>query len=198
MNFLAHAVLSFNDPEILVGNMISDFVKGKNKFNYSEGIQKGIQLHRLIDTFTDEHPATKRVKSVFAPHYRLYASPISDIVFDYFVANDAELFLSQSHLQEFAQHTYRVLDAHHVLFPEPFHSMFPYMKQQNWLYHYSEDWGVMKGLQGLERRALYMDSADKAFDLFKENKPLIREVYDEFFALLKLYASEQLALLNNR
>ncbi len=34
MNYLAHAYLSFNDPEILVGNMISDFVKGKKKFDY--------------------------------------------------------------------------------------------------------------------------------------------------------------------
>lgn len=29
MNYLAHAYLSFDEPEILVGNMISDFVKGK-------------------------------------------------------------------------------------------------------------------------------------------------------------------------
>jgi hypothetical protein len=30
MNYLAHAYLSFNEPDILVGNLISDFVKGKN------------------------------------------------------------------------------------------------------------------------------------------------------------------------
>ena len=29
MNYLAHAYLSFGDPGILTGNMISDFVKGK-------------------------------------------------------------------------------------------------------------------------------------------------------------------------
>ena len=34
MNFLAHAFLSFNDPDILTGNMISDFVKGKQKFDF--------------------------------------------------------------------------------------------------------------------------------------------------------------------
>ncbi|MBX2939612.1 MAG: DUF479 domain-containing protein [Ferruginibacter sp.] len=198
MNFLAHAVLSFNIPDILVGNMISDFVKGKNKLQYSEGVQKGIHLHRLIDTFTDEHPTIKIVKAAFAPHYRLYASPISDIVLDYFVANDPNLFTTPLHLQEFAQQTYLTLTAHHHVFPEPFHSMFPYMKQQNWLYHYHEDWGVMKGLQGLEKRALYMGSSEKAFELFKTNKPLIQEVYNEFFALLKLYASEQLTLLNKR
>ena len=59
MNFLAHAYLSFGQPEILVGNMISDFVKGKKKFDYPGGIQAGMQLHRAIDTFTDAHPATK-------------------------------------------------------------------------------------------------------------------------------------------
>jgi acyl carrier protein phosphodiesterase len=30
MNYLAHAVLSFQQPDILTGNMISDFVKGRN------------------------------------------------------------------------------------------------------------------------------------------------------------------------
>ena len=31
VNYLAHAYLSFGDPEILTGNLISDFVKGKKK-----------------------------------------------------------------------------------------------------------------------------------------------------------------------
>ena len=71
MNYLAHAYLSFNQQEILVGNMISDFVKGKTKFNYPEGIQKGIALHRAIDEFTDTHPATKEAAAFFRPAYRL-------------------------------------------------------------------------------------------------------------------------------
>ena len=49
MNYLAHAFLSFDDPELLVGNMISDFVKGKQKFGYPSGIQEGIALHRAIE-----------------------------------------------------------------------------------------------------------------------------------------------------
>ena len=51
-----------------MGNMISDFVKGKKKFDYPPGIQKGIMLHRAIDTFTDTHEATKLAKEVFRPH----------------------------------------------------------------------------------------------------------------------------------
>ena len=63
MNYLAHAYLSFNIPEILVGNLISDFVKGKRKLDYPPGIRTGITLHRAIDTFTDTHPAIRDVKA---------------------------------------------------------------------------------------------------------------------------------------
>ena len=65
MNFLAHAYLSFNHPDILVGNMISDFVKGSARFSYPEGVQKGIRIHRDIDRFTDFHPAVKEAKKHF-------------------------------------------------------------------------------------------------------------------------------------
>ncbi len=73
MNFLAHALLSFGDEDFLTGNMISDFVKGKKKFDYPVAIQKGIQLHRMIDEFTDFHPATSKAKKLFSPYYRLYS-----------------------------------------------------------------------------------------------------------------------------
>ena len=73
MNFLAHAHLSFNHPQILVGNLISDFVKGKKQYEYTAAIHKGIQLHRAIDNFTDTHEATQKIKFFFRPQYRLYS-----------------------------------------------------------------------------------------------------------------------------
>ncbi len=67
MNYLAHAYLSFKNEEILVGNMISDFVKGGSKFNFPVNIQKGIMLHRMIDAFADLHPATKTAINILKP-----------------------------------------------------------------------------------------------------------------------------------
>ena len=86
MNYLAHAYLSFNEPAILVGNMISDFIKGKKQFDYPGPIQKGIRLHRDIDNFTDTHPVTQQLKSYFRPAYRLYSGAFSDVVYDHFLA----------------------------------------------------------------------------------------------------------------
>ena len=92
MNYLAHAWLSFGQRDILVGNMISDFVKGKKRFDYSEPVQKGITLHRAIDTFTDEHEATKEAKKFFKPVVGLYAGAFMDIVYDHFLATDENEF----------------------------------------------------------------------------------------------------------
>src|SRR5438128_467879 len=110
MNYLAHAYLSFNQREILTGNMISDFIKGKKQYEYPVSIQKGIKLHRLIDAFTDEHPATRQVKNFFKPSYGLYAAPLSDIVYDYFLANDVNEFASAAGLQAFTIFTYGELE----------------------------------------------------------------------------------------
>src|SRR6478672_11877344 len=109
MNFLAHAYLSFENPEILAGNMVSDFVKGKAKFLFSGKIQNGINLHRQIDEFTDTHPATKKAKEFFRPDYRLYSGAIVDILYDHFLANDPTIF-DESSLQLFAFDTYRTLE----------------------------------------------------------------------------------------
>ena len=102
MNYLAHAFLSFGHPEITVGNLISDFVKGKKKYDYPLLIQHGIALHRLIDRFTDDHPVTQQAKEFFRPDYRLYSAVFIDIVYDHFLANDRSLFNEYS-LLDFSQ-----------------------------------------------------------------------------------------------
>ena len=53
MNFLAHTYLSGSDPEILVGNFIGDFVKGKQIEKFEENIKppkKGLTDPVPIDT----------------------------------------------------------------------------------------------------------------------------------------------------
>jgi acyl carrier protein phosphodiesterase len=109
MNFLAHAWLSFHEPGLLVGNMIADYVKGKQLLNYSPAVQQGIRLHRAIDSFTDAHPATANARQYFKPAYRLYAGAFADVVYDHFLANDARIFASTDALDAFAQETYAIL-----------------------------------------------------------------------------------------
>ena len=62
MNFLAHAYLSFNDPDVLMGNMMADAVRGKQADEYPDKIRNGILLHRRIDAFTDQHELVKATR----------------------------------------------------------------------------------------------------------------------------------------
>ena len=70
MNFLAHIFLSGNDEEVMIGNFIADAVKGRDYLGYSDGIVKGILLHRRIDAFTDSHVVVGQSKQRSRPKYR--------------------------------------------------------------------------------------------------------------------------------
>jgi len=187
MNYLAHAYLSFNHEEILVGNLISDFVKGKNKFNYPEGIQQGITLHRAIDTFTDSHEATKLAKNIFRPAYRLYSGAFVDVVYDHFLATDPNEFNEET-LKSFSENVYDVLDNHINYLPERFGRMFPYMKLQNWLFNYHTRWGTEASFGGLVKRARYIRESETAASLFEEHYKTLLECYKVFFPDLKSFA----------
>jgi acyl carrier protein phosphodiesterase len=192
MNYLAHAYLSFNMPGILVGNMISDHVKGKKQFDYPLPVQKGIRLHRAIDTYTDAHAATQELKSFFRPQYRLYAGAFADVVYDHFLANDTAEFGTEQQLKKFAAATYETLGSYPELFPLPFKKMFPYMKEYDWLYNYRYTWGIEKSFGGVVRRSSYLTESQIAFDIFNEHYDDMSVCYDAFFPDVKKFAAGHL------
>ncbi len=198
INYLAHAYLSFNDPDILTGNMISDFVKGKKQYDYPPRVQKGITLHRAIDTFTDTHPSTRAAMECFRPHYRLYAGAFVDVVYDHFLANDPDIFAEEAQLQTFATRTYRLLQENKALLPDKFAVMLPYMVQQDWLTNYRYTWGMKKSFGGVVRRAAYLEESDTAFNLFSQHYALLQQCYKHFFPALKNFSVHHMQELINR
>ena len=197
MNFLAHAYLSFNHPEILVGNIISDFVKGKKKFEYSQGIQQGIFLHRQIDLFTDDHEATKEARKFLKPAVGLYSGAFVDVVYDHFLANDINEFTDNS-LRDHASYTYDILTKYHQVLPASFQTMLPFMQSQNWLYNYRNLTGTQSSFGGVVRRARYLYSSREVFDLFQENYNSLQQCYKTFFPFLKEFSLLQFKQLTNK
>lgn len=195
MNYLAHAYLSFGHGEILVGNMISDFVKGKKQYDYPELIFKGIKLHRAIDDFTDTHDLIKEMKKPFREIYGLYAGAFTDIVCDYFLANDTKEFSSEEALLEFTRSCYKLLQDRKLLMPLiPFQEFFFYMQRDNWLYNYRLPVGIERAFKGISNRAKYITDYDSAFQIFMNNRKELQVYYEQFFPLLKNYS---LAIYND-
>ena len=185
MNYLAHAYLSFHHPDILVGNMISDFIKGKKQYDYPLPIQKGIKLHRAIDSFTDNHTAVRQAKQYLKPAVGLYSGAFVDVAFDHFLALDTSSFTNTDDLKSFAISTYQILEARQEWLPENFIKVFPYMKQNNWLYNYQFAWGIERSFANIARRATYLSSAAECFKLWEENYEAMQKLYKIFFPQLK-------------
>ena len=198
MNYLAHAFLSFNNSDILTGNMINDYVKGKKKFDYTLGIQKGMELHRAIDQFTDIHPVTASAKKIFSPQYRLYSGAFIDIVYDHFLALDKAQFEEYGGLQHFSEKIYELLDKQQLFFPAPFQRMFPFMRQQNWLFHYQFKEGIKNAFGGLVRRAKYLDESAIGFRMFEDHYIELQNFYAEFFPELKDFSIKKFIQLTEQ
>lgn len=164
--------------------MISDYVKGKQQYEYPPMIQSGIRLHRAIDHYTDMHPINRSMRKVFAVPYRLYAGAILDVVYDHFLANSPACFPPGS-LANFSSWTYSALEPFQEWFPPYFARIFPYMSSQDWLFQYREKQGIYNSLKGIQRRARYMPDSETAFVLFEEHYPALENAFNEFFPQLE-------------
>ncbi len=85
MNYLAHAFLSGNSDELLVGNLVGDFVKGRINGQFPGRIGEGIRLHRQIDSYCNDHPQALASRNRFSSDWRRFAGIILDICFDHFL-----------------------------------------------------------------------------------------------------------------
>ncbi len=191
MNYLAHAYLSFHDQSLIVGNMIADYVKGKQWQEYDPAIQQGIQLHRAIDTFTDTHPVTLAAREYFQPSCGRYSAVFIDIVYDHFLATDPTIFTDTT-LTAFSKEVYTALAGHHDILPPVFQQVFHHMRQHNWLYGYRFMDGIYKSFNGIVHRAKYLDvTADAPYAVLQEHYDTLAAHYRTFFpelvAFVKTY-----------
>ncbi len=190
MNFLAHIYLSFNDPEITLGNFFADHIKGKKYQDFPENIGKGILLHRAIDSFTDAHPVPKQSSRRLYSNYRHYSRVIVDIFYDHFLAKNWKDYSDQP-LADFVAAFYDLLEAHYDLLPPGTQRMMPYMIADNWLLNYANLEGISRVLQGMNRRTQYKSQMHLAIrDLKTHYAPLEKE-FQLFFPELITFSRQK-------
>lgn len=183
MNYLAHSFLSFSEEQ-LVGNMIADFIKNSERENYPLEIQKGIRIHREIDTFTDGNPIIHQAKKVFSPLVRLYAGAFVDVSFDYFLANDLSIN-SIENWKKHSQKVYQTLWKHEEYLPDKFKLTLRRMEKDDWLYNYRNEWGIQFSFQNVLNKSKYLEDSLPVFPLFQQNKTTLQKSYIEFFPILQ-------------
>lgn len=190
MNFLAHAFLSGNDTNLIIGNMIADFVKGSHFNQYPTAIQKGIVLHREIDRYTDHHPIVKSCRKLFYPEISHYALVIVDVVFDHFLGKHWEKY-HLSDLKTFSQNVYTLMENNHSVLPERFQFILPRMIAHDWLTSYSHKELLFESFHGLSRRSPGFIYAEKTKELFLKNESELEESFFIFFPELIAHTNKK-------
>ena len=194
MNFLAHIYLSGDDTEIKIGNFIADSVKGKQFIHYPKGIQKGIILHRAIDTFTDTHPTVRKSVRRLFPVYSHYSTVIIDILYDHFLAANWSDY-STTPLDVYVADFYTLLKENIDILPLPIRQFLPIMINQNWLLKYSTVQGIGEILTQMNHRTgnkSRMNLAVKELEIYYSQ---FGEEFKSFFEDMENFAFEKIPKL---
>ena len=193
MNYLGHATLSGNDNNILIGNMLGDFIKGKQHTKYPKEIQDGMLYHRLIDEYTDKHPSIRACNKIIREAgVKKYAGVFVDIFFDHFLANDKTHFPTEQSLKEFTESTLQTLGDAQDIMNEDMKKYFGYMISYNWLFHYRSREGIEKAIMGIVKRYPRLGNADEILFALFNNMETLYPHYKVFITDIKAWSKMKL------
>jgi acyl carrier protein phosphodiesterase len=190
LNYLAHSFLSFQNTDLIIGNFIADSIQGNRFDGLTEGIIKGISLHRKIDTYTDAHPVFLNSKHRFSKDFDKYSGVLMDIIYDHYLAKNFEQYSSLS-LQNHADGIYDILKNNYDFLPEHAKRFYGYMTERNILFHYSSIEGIQTVLTHLSNRIRNRFELQLAIPILEANYQEIEEEFFIFFKDLQAFCKEQ-------
>ncbi|TPG31844.1 ACP phosphodiesterase [Flavobacterium pectinovorum] len=194
MNFLAHIYLSGDNDLIKIGNFMADGIRGKQFEHFPEDVQKGIILHRFIDTYTDSHDVFRQSTKRLHEKYHHYAGVIVDILYDHFLAKNWEKY-SDEKLDLFINRFYGSLHDNYSILTERTQNIMPTMIRENWLWSYQTVDGIQHILTQMDRRSKNQSKMQFASQELKEFYSEFESEFDLFFEDIKQQANQKLLSL---
>jgi len=180
MNYLAHIYLSGSNTDVQIGNFIADFIRGHDYKTLPLDIQKGIQLHRFIDDYTDHHPVFKQSKKRLFLEFRHYSAVIIDMFYDHFLAKNFDKY-SAVPLARFSQNFYKLLEQHQAILPNRVVGLIPVIKRYNWLYSYRDINELKSILKQMNNRTSYVTRLHESVNALRDDYALYEKEFVEFF-----------------
>lgn len=192
MNYLAHLILSGDDGDVIFGNFIGDAIKGKQYQNYSVSIQKGILLHRQIDTFTDSHPVYLQSKRRFYKNYPKISGVITDILYDHLLCIEWDKYTNEK-LPLFIKKSYDYLDTCIHQMPPRMIPVYAHMRANDWFSRYQTIEGTALSLMQIGKRMGFGSSVGDSVMEFKQNQKMFIDEFNAFFHEISNFSKEFLA-----
>jgi len=191
MNFLAHIYLSFGNKDIMIGNFIADSIPGNKYLHLPQKVQKGVLLHRAIDTFTDSHAIPRISSKRLHANYSHYSRVIVDIYYDHFLAKNWARY-SEVPLNIFVAEFYALLKDNYQILPDKVQRMLPLMMSENWLFNYANMDGMANVLHGMNQRTKNRSKMNLAVADLQEYYTEFETEFTAFFEELITFSRKKL------
>lgn len=186
MNHLAHIFLSCHDEHLLLGNFIADFLTTKEIKLLSPYLHQGINLHKTIDQYTDQHADVKKCIEILRPTQKKYTPVVVDILFDYFLIKNWSHFCNEP-LDSFKERIYHQLASNANLLPEKIRVLLPKMIEDDFLMSCRNEERLKKTFERLSRRTHFPHNFGLVIDDLRANHNTLNHLFMSFFPNLILF-----------
>lgn len=193
MNFLAHLFLSGDKPELLVGNLMGDFVKGRLPGGFPPGIVKGLELHRGIDSFAHRNEFFIGSKRRIDPSFGHYRGVLVDLFYDHFLAVHWDDYAAEP-LPRFLARARRIVEERREELPERARRIIPAMFG-DWLPSYRRIDGIGEVLVRMSGRIVRPNPLKEGVGELRRNYEPLREDFRRFFPQVTAYAEGEIRRL---
>lgn len=192
MNFLAHTFLTKDDLDLMIGNYMADFIRGRKKLEALPAyIQKGVVIHRAIDKFTDAHPIVKQSYERLKPTQGRYASVLVDVMYDYFLVKNWSNYTEIS-LSNFTPMVYQELLKGREYYPTFLQKRLPMMIADDWLAKYGTLEGQRFTFERMSKRLRFENNFLNAVDDLIRLEEELNGDFNTFFPELMVEVGEKI------
>jgi acyl carrier protein phosphodiesterase len=190
VNFLFHLHLSGDDPEILTGNLMGDFVKGAIGDQYPPGVKTGLILHRRIDSFAQSHVLFRQSRQRIDPRYGHWRGVLVDMFYDHFLALEWSRW-SPEPLDAFLARSCRVIEDNRRYLPERLLEILPVIFE-TLIPSYCTTEGVGRALERMGRRVRRSNPLAEGVAELSLHREGLREDFQAFMPEIQKFSNDYL------
>ena len=189
MNYLAHLYFAGSNSDSRIGNLLGDFCRGVDVSLLSETAKAGLDQHRAIDRFTDQHAEIRLAKQLFSPERRRFAGVALDLVFDHYLVKHWSLF-SAVPFEHYKSQLYQQLWQDRPLMPAAMANTITYLVQQDWFGSYAELVNIGEALDRIAKRLRFNNNFAGSIADLNLNEVAFEQLFLQFFPQLQLFVRQ--------
>jgi acyl carrier protein phosphodiesterase len=144
-------MLAGDDPALIVGGVIGDWIKGPLPAGLPHDLARGVALHRAIDEFAESNPPFRRSRARVSAARSRYSGVLVDMFYDHLLAQSWAA-LDRRPLQEYCAEVYQLIEERLPELPPSSHPALALMAREDWLSSYARIEGLASAFSRMARR----------------------------------------------